>query len=154
MASIIDAIEGVYDGALAGIREIIDRVQQRVQQRQEREQQVTQLTAQSGDRFRIEPDQVPQVIADLDEALNRIQIIRGRAEWIAYTGAPGNDEVSQNAVRQIGEMAMGTQGSLRAALDAYEAEIVKTKDKLRAQLQTYLGTEQINVPPATAWPSG
>jgi hypothetical protein len=150
VASIIDGLENVWDFVFSGVQAVLSGAEHR----REQEQRVNQLTASSGDRFRIEPEQVPQVIADLDEALKRVQLIRSRAEWLAFTSAPGYDEVSLNAVRQIGEMAMGDQGSLRAALDAYEQEIIKTKDKLRAQLQTYLGIEQVNVPPATAWPSG
>ena len=145
-------IEGVWDDAMAGIREFIERVQARVQHRQDQEQRVAQLTASSGDRFRIEPDQVPQVIADLHSALTRIQEIRMQAHTIANTVAPGSDEVSTNAVLQVGQMAMGSDGSLKAALDAYEAEITKTIDGLDQDLRTYLGTERVNVPPAAAWP--
>lgn len=145
-------IEGVWDDAIAGIREVIDRVQQQVQYRQDREQRVAELTANSGSRFRIEPDLVPQVIADLKSALVRVRDIRRQAETIANTPPPGSDEVSTNAVGQIGEMAMGDEGSLKAALDAYELEIVRTIDGLERDLQTYLGTEQINVPPASVWP--
>jgi hypothetical protein len=154
VASIIDSIEGVWDAALESVRDAIAQAEARIQRRHDQEQQVNQLTASSGDRFRIEPDQVPQVIADLDEAVVQIHNIRTQAEAIASTSAPGYDEVSNNAVRQISEMAMGADGSLRVALDSYENEIVKTKEKLRAQLQTYLGMEQVNVPPASAWPAG
>lgn len=149
MASLI---EGVWDDAIAGIREIIDRVQARVQYRRDQEQLVEQLTASSGDRFRIEPDQVPQVIADLSSALDRIQDIRSQANVIANTVAPGSDEVSRNAVQQIGQMAMGADGSLKVALDAYEREIAKTIAGLQDDLRTYLGIERVNIPSAAAWP--
>jgi hypothetical protein len=75
-----------------------------------------------------------------------------QANTIADTVAPGSDEVSTNAVLMIGEMAMGAQGSLKAALDAYEAEITKTINGLDQDLKTYLGTEHVNVPPPAAWP--
>lgn len=149
MASLI---EGVWDNAIDGIRDIIDQVQARVQHRHEREQRVAELTASTGSRFRIEPDQVPQVIADLRSALDRIQDIRWQAHTIANTSAPGSDEVSTNAAQQIGQMAMGTDGSLKAALDAYEIEITKTINGLEQDLKTYLGTEQVNVPPPSVWP--
>lgn len=154
MTGFIQTVEGIWDDALDGVRRAVEQVATRIHHRHEQEQQVTQLTQGSGSRFRIEPEQVPQVIADLDEALIRVQGIRVQAEAIASTMPPGYDEISSNATSQIGQMAMGSEGSLRAALDAYEQEIVKTKDKLRVQLQTYLGTEQLNVPPAAAWSHG
>jgi hypothetical protein len=145
-------IEGMWDDAIAGIRQLIERVQARDRNRHEQERLVAQLTASSGDRFRIEPDQIPQVIADLHSALGRIKEIRIQADSIANTVAPGSDEVSTNAVLQIGHMAMGEERSLKAALDVYEAEINKTIDGLEQDLKTYLGTEHLNIPPATAWP--
>jgi hypothetical protein len=145
-------IEGMWDDAIAGIRQLVERVQARDRNRHEQERLVAQLTASSGDRFRIEPDQIPQVIADLHSALIRIRAIRHQAETIANTAAPGSDEVSTNAVLQIGEMAMGEDGSLKSALDAYEAEIIKTIDGLEQDLRTYIGVEHINIPPAAAWP--
>jgi hypothetical protein len=141
-------MEGVWNDAIVGIQDVAERAQHR----NERRQQVTRLTMNSGDRFRIEPDEVPQVIADLRSALNRVQDIRWQAQTIANTVAPGSDEVSMNAVRQIGQMAMGADGSLKAALDAYELEIKKTIAGLEDDLRTYLGIERVNVPPAAAWP--
>lgn len=148
MAGIVQGVGGIWDAAISGVREMIDDVVDGV-----RRQQVNQYTQASGDRFRIEPDEVPQVLADLRAALDRVRDIRTEAQAIAYTPSPGSDEVSRNAVLQIGEMAMGSEGSLKAALDAYELEIVKTINKLERELQTYLGTEEINVPPAAAWPA-
>jgi hypothetical protein len=141
-------IEGVWDDAMASIRDLVQNAQQH---RRDQEQRVAQLTASSGDRFRVDPDQVPQVIADLNSALDRIQDIRLQAMTITITTAPGSDGVSTNAVRQISEMAMGSEGSLKAALDAYEAEIVKTIAGLEQDLRTYLRTEALNIPPAAAW---
>ena len=149
MASLI---EGVWDDAMAGIRDLLQPGIDKAQHRQEQERRVAQLTASSGDRFRIEPDQVPQVIADLHSALARIREIRKQAEAIANTVPPGSDEVSTNAVVQIGQMAMGDEGSLKAALDAYETEITKTINGLHQDLKTYLDTEHLNIPPAAAWP--
>jgi len=145
-------LEGFWDEAIDDIRQYIEQVQAQVQHRRDREQRVAELTASSGNRFRVEPDQVPQVIADLRSALDRIRDIRRQAQIIANTTEPGSDEVSRNAVRQIGEMAMGTDGSLKAALDAYEIEITKTIAGLEDDLRTYLGVEQVNVPPAAVWP--
>lgn len=148
MAGIVQGVGGIWDAAISGVRDMIDDVVDGV-----RRQQVNQYTQASGDRFRIEPAEVPQVLADLRAALDRVRDIRTEAQAIAYTPSPGSDEVSRNAVRQIGEMAMGSEGSLKAALDAYELEIVKTINKLERELQTYLGTEEINVPSAAAWPA-
>ena len=152
MTGIIHSVEGVWDAAVSGVREAVERVVAGVRHRHDQEEQVVRYTQASGERFRIEPAEVPQVLADLRTALDRVRRIRGEAQAIAYTPAPGSDEVSQNAVRQIGEMAMGSDGSLKAALDAYELEITKTIAKLERDLQTYLGTEELNVPPASAWP--
>ncbi len=152
MTGIIQSVEGIWDSALSGVREAVERVVAGVRHRQDQEEQVVRYTQASGDRFRIEPAEVPQVLADLRAALERVRKIRRDAQAIAYTPAPGSDEVSRNAVLQIGEMAMGAGGSLKDALDAYELEIAKTIAKLERDLQTYLGTEEINVPPAAAWP--
>jgi hypothetical protein len=141
-------VEGVGNDAITGIREVAKQAQHR----SERRQQVVRLTMNSGDRFRVEPEEVPQVIADLRSALNRVQDLRWQAQTIANTAAPGSDEVSMNVVRQIGQMAMGSDGSLKAALDAYEREIKKTIAGLENDLRTYLGIERANVPPARAWP--
>jgi hypothetical protein len=148
VAGIVQGVGGIWDAAISGVRDMIDDVVDGV-----RRQQVTQYTQASGERFRIEPAEVPQVLADLRSALDRVRDIRTEAQAIAYTPAPGSDEVSRNAVLQIGQMAMGSEGSLKAALDAYELEIVKTINKLETDLKTYLGTEELNVPPAAAWPA-
>lgn len=151
MAGIVQGVEGIWDAAMSGVRAAVEGVVAGVR-RMDQEQQVVRYTQASGERFRIEPAEVPQVLADLRSALDRVRRIRREAEAIAYTPSPGSDEVSRNAVRQIGEMAMGADGSLKAALDAYELEITKTIAKLERDLLTYLGTEEINVPPAAAWP--
>lgn len=151
MTSIAAGLAGIWDDVVDAARDAIVYVQ--AQHRRVREDQVAQLTAGSGERFRIEPDQVPQVIADLEAALVRLRDIRRRAEYIAHTPPPGRDEISDNAVRQIGEMAMGDAGSLRAALDVYEEEIRKTINRLDMDLKNYLNTESYNVPPASAWPA-
>ncbi|HEY0639639.1 MAG TPA: hypothetical protein VGD67_18480 [Pseudonocardiaceae bacterium] len=148
MAGIIHGVEGIWDAAVSAVTRVVERVQYRANQ----QQQVAEYTQASGERFRIEPADVPQVIADLRSALDKVRDIRTQAQAIAFTPAPGSDEVSRNAVRQIGQMAMGSEGSLKAALDAYEIEIVKTINKLEADLRAYLRTEELNVPPASVWP--
>lgn len=142
MTSILSGIGGIWDSVIDAATGVVRGV---------RQEQATQYAAASGERFRLEPEEVPQVIADLESALLRITDIRRRAEFIAHTVPPGIDEVSTNAALQIGQMAMGPQGSLKAALDAYEAEITKTIAGLRTELQTYLETETINVPPPSTW---
>lgn len=151
MAGIVQGIEGIWDAAVSGVVAAVEGVVAGVR-RMDQEQQVVQYTQASGQRFRIEPAEVPQVLADLRAALDRVRDIRTEAQAIAYTPSPGSDEVSRNAARQIGDMAMGSEGSLKAALDAYELEITKTIAKLERDLQLYLGTEELNVPPAAAWP--
>jgi hypothetical protein len=106
-----------------------------------------------GGQFFIDLDRAPQVIADLEAALRRVEEMywaAGRAVNVAL--APGEDVVSVNAAEQVAKMTSGPEGSLTAALFAYQARLRETIDGLRQQLQTYHQTEEVNTPPASAVP--
>lgn len=100
-----------------------------------------------GGMFRIDPDLAPQAIADLRHAAALLKQEVQEAEQLANIEPPGLDKVSAEAVRIFGEMAIGPQGSLRAALEGGVAELERQADKLEADLKTYLQVEEINTPP-------
>jgi hypothetical protein len=113
----------------------------------------TSPAGSGGGRFFIDLDRAPQVIADLEAALRRVEEMHqaaGRTGRVAL--APGEDVVSINAANQVAKMTSGPEGSLTAALFAYQGRLRETVDGLRAQLRTYHQTEELNTPPASKVP--
>ncbi len=106
-----------------------------------------------GGQFFLDLDRAPQVIADLEAAMRRVeQMHRAASQAVNVALAPGEDVVSLNAANQVAKMTSGPEGSLTAALFAYQGRLRETIDGLRAQLQTYPQTEEFNTPPASAVP--
>jgi len=107
----------------------------------------------SGGQFFLDLDRAPQVIADLEAALLRVEEMhRAAGQAIRLALAPGEDVVSVNAADQVAKMTSGQEGSLTAALGAYRDRLRETIDGLRQQLRTYHQTEELNTPPASAVP--
>ena len=113
----------------------------------------TSPAGSGGGRFFIDLDRAPQVIADLEAALLRVEgIYRAARRAGRFKFAPGEDVVSVNAANQVAKMTSGPDGSLTAALFAYQGRLRETVDGLRAQLHTYHQTEELNTPPASTVP--
>lgn len=113
----------------------------------------TALAGGSGGHFFLDLDRAPQVIADLEAALLRVeQMYRDAGQAVQATLAPGEDVVSVNAANQVAKMTSGPEGSLTAALFAYQGRLRETTDGLRQQLRTYHQTEELNTPPASKVP--
>lgn len=107
----------------------------------------------SGGQFFLDLDRAPQVIADLEAALDRVEGLYRAARRAGRIGfAPGDDVVSINAANQVAKMTSGPEGSLTAALFAYQGRLRETIDGLHQQLRTYHQTEELNTPPASKVP--
>jgi hypothetical protein len=97
--------------------------------------------------FSIDHERVPQAIADLEHAADFFEDRAQRAARLAHMPAPGLDEVSVNAVIQIGKWASdaGTN-NLEATLIAGAKQLRDLTRRLREELQTYLQIEELNIP--------
>ena len=104
-------------------------------------------SAPGGGHFWVSFDQAPQTISNLRHAARVLEQKRRRAEQLADYPSPGLDEVSNDAVVQIGKAATGEQGSVKLALEAAAAQFEELANEVEATLRTYLQTEQLNLPP-------
>ncbi|MDA3648721.1 hypothetical protein LZ318_10440 [Saccharopolyspora indica] len=71
--------------------------------------------------FHIQPEQLPKVLAGLDEVRAKFEFARDQAMRLANFRAPADDDVTMSAAQKIRERAHGGEGSL---FDTAEALIV------------------------------
>ncbi|MDQ3152052.1 MAG: hypothetical protein M3R63_10135 [Actinomycetota bacterium] len=95
-------------------------------------------------RYLIDPGRAPQTIAAFQKAADDMRLLISRAERLGTIEPPGLDGVSRNAVKEMGEWAMGERGSLRMALDAGAASLEAAAANLQAQLDAFLAAEGVN----------
>lgn len=95
-------------------------------------------------------ERVPQSIADLEHAADYLESQAEVARRLAHIPAPGLDGVSVNAAAQIGKWASDSgANNLEANLRAGAIQLRDLAQKLRADLQTYLQAEELNIPNAS-----
>lgn len=105
------------------------------------------FSAPGGGYFWVSFDQAPQTISNLYHAAWVLDQKRRKAEQLARYPSPGLDEVSNDAVVQIGKAATGEQGSVTVAFDAAARKFEDLAKSMEATLKTYHQTEQLNLPP-------
>lgn len=101
-----------------------------------------------GGMFRVRPEHVPAVIAGFEEAIRELDEIRLQALDLQRIGAPGDDEFSAQAAREIARQASEEPGRHGWANQLYRDALQATVDNLHAQLATYQRTESDN---AAGW---
>jgi hypothetical protein len=100
--------------------------------------------------FSIDYERVPQAIADLEHAAKFFEDRAKVAQSLAKISPPGVDGVSLNAVAQIGKWASDDGvNNLEATLLAGSRQLKELAQKLREDLKTYLGVEELNIPQPT-----
>ena len=100
--------------------------------------------------FSIDYVRVPQAIADLEHAAKFFEDRAKVAQSLARISPPGVDGVSLNAVAQIGKWASDDGvNNLEATLLAGSRQLKALAQKLREDLKTYLGVEELNIPNPT-----
>ena len=104
-------------------------------------------SAPGGGYFWVSFDQAPQTIANLRHAAWVLRAEARKAEQLANYPSPGLDEVSNDAVVQIGKAATGEQGSVTVAFEASAAKFEELANGVEATLKTYLQAEKLNLPP-------
>ncbi|MBB5159615.1 hypothetical protein [Saccharopolyspora phatthalungensis] len=62
--------------------------------------------------FHIQPDQLPRVLAGLDEVLAKYELAREQAAQLANVTPPFGDDVTVAAFKKISERAQGGEGCL------------------------------------------
>jgi len=100
------------------------------------------LRAGAVGHFRVDVDRAPQAIAAFQKAADDMRTLLKRAQDLANIPAPGLDAVSVNAVREMGQWAVGPDGSLRAALLGGSARLEDAARELQRQLDAHLQAEQ------------
>lgn len=106
------------------------------------------VAAGGGGMFRVRPEHVPAVIAGLEEAIRELESINRQALRLQDIGAPGDDEYSAQAAREIARQAGEEPGRHGWANRLYREALQATIDNLHAQLATYQRTEADN---AAGW---
>jgi hypothetical protein len=100
--------------------------------------------------FSIDYERVPQAIADLEHAAKFFESRAKIAEGLANILPPGVDGVSLNAAIQIGKWASDHgENNLAATLAAGAKQLEELAQRLREELKTYLGVEELNIPKPT-----
>ncbi|APU12359.1 MULTISPECIES: hypothetical protein [Actinoalloteichus] len=95
--------------------------------------------------FELDPERLPQAIADLEEARSRIIDIAQEARELGLeTPNQGSDGVSSNAGLQISRVAGGQDGALFNANEAYLEALNATIDNFKAMLADYHSVEDAN----------
>jgi hypothetical protein len=122
-----------------GLGNVWDRMfQDAAENRKTHQQDIADNVHGAGGHFSIDPAQAKQVIAACHAALDRLTEIRQYTTYmVSGIHAPGSDSVSENAVKQIGNMVGGADGSFMKALDAYQKKIENTIDGLEENLKQY-----------------
>ncbi|WP_157442320.1 hypothetical protein [Actinoalloteichus fjordicus] len=98
------------------------------------------------DAYELDPEKLPQAIADLEAAYIAAQALLERSRDMALI-RPGNgvDEVSDNAAVQLNRLADDpTVGSLAATGRGLTDAISETRAKFKRMLADYLELEDVN----------
>ncbi|MBB5923916.1 hypothetical protein FHR81_004989 [Actinoalloteichus hoggarensis] len=98
------------------------------------------------DAYELDPEKLPQAIADLEEAYLAAQSLRNRVSRLMEI-RPGNgsDEVSINAAVQLNRIAIDESiGSLAKTQRELVDAIGETRDKFKRMLADYLHLEDVN----------
>ncbi|AHH94530.1 hypothetical protein [Kutzneria albida] len=82
--------------------------------------------------LQVAPDRLPTLKAGWIAAQEEFLSIKRDSHWLRSVGAPGNDEVSKQAVKNLGRMAGDEEGFLGKTLDdcvAYCQHVIDEVDK-------------------------
>ncbi|ASO22991.1 hypothetical protein FHR81_003653 [Actinoalloteichus hoggarensis] len=98
------------------------------------------------DSYEVDPELLPQAIADLKYAFIELHKLRERASDLAQNPpGQGDDEVSLNSGTQLSRIAGDpSKGSLIHTINAYQDAIASTIDKFEQMLAAYLNLEDVN----------
>jgi hypothetical protein len=91
--------------------------------------------------FAVHPEQLPTLRAGFQQAKDKLLEIRNKAGDLRYIDAPGADEVSVKAVKQLGKKAGDDDGCLGKAVNDALARVQHVIDQVDATMQTYQRTE-------------
>lgn len=88
--------------------------------------------------FQLDLDQAPQAITAFRQVADQLRDLMDEAGRLVEVRAPGDDGVSLNAVKEIGQWAISEEpGSLRWALESGAIQLEKTADALERSLATH-----------------
>jgi len=100
--------------------------------------------------FTIDIELAPQAIADLEAAAVFLERRADSVQAMTWIPAPGVDEISLHAVEQIGKWAAdNSENNLYATLRTGAEQLRVLVAKLKADLQTYLQVDELDLPPAS-----
>ncbi|APU17830.1 hypothetical protein UA75_29720 [Actinoalloteichus sp. GBA129-24] len=99
-----------------------------------------------GDSYQVDPELLPQAIADLIEARSQLRDLRQKAQELARNRpGRGADQVSLNSGTELSRVAGdASSGSLIHTVNMYEEAIDATLENFRQMLASYLELEDVN----------
>jgi len=86
-----------------------------------------------GGAIRIDIEQAPAIIAEIDKAIDHVREITRMAYAASQMKPPGDDEFSRHAIRGIGE----AEDRHKTANHAYQQVLTATRDKLKQSFDAY-----------------
>ncbi|KAA5825880.1 hypothetical protein ABT337_24915 [Saccharopolyspora hirsuta] len=94
--------------------------------------------------FHIQPDQLPKVLAGLDEVRAAYVAAQDRVTLLAQVVPPFADEVTVNAVSRIRERARGGEGSLYDTAEGLLNWVDNFKEAVRAAIADHQRIDEEN----------
>lgn len=142
-----DLLGGTALGALTGAQPPQEGPIARALDPQESPLLAPLLGASGGARFSIDLDRAPQAISDLKAAAIYLRKRAELARDLSMVPAPGADGVSQYVMETLGRWAVGDgAGNLDSTLRAGAFQLSTFAEKLEADVRTYFGVDEFDLP--------
>lgn len=93
--------------------------------------------AAGGKSFEIQPDQLPKVLAGLDEVRAKFAEAREGAAELANTAPPFTDDVTMNVAKRIAEQAGGADGSLVKTTEGMIKWVENFRDTVKKAIEDH-----------------
>jgi hypothetical protein len=106
-------------------------------------QDLTSILLGPAQHFQLDLDQAPQTITAFRQVAQGLRDLMVDAGRLAEVRAPGQDVVSINAAKEIGQWAVSEEpGSLRWALESGAQELEKVADALERSVATHWNIDE------------
>jgi hypothetical protein len=99
----------------------------------------------AGGAFSVDVERAPQVLNDLENARQELEDLKVEARFLGKVDPQSDDEVSRDAAKVLGAVAVGGPGSLVEALDAGVAHLDGLIGAIRSELNAYRAADRTNV---------
>ncbi|RKT81963.1 hypothetical protein SAMN05421805_12675 [Saccharopolyspora antimicrobica] len=101
-------------------------------------------TYAGAETFHIQPEQLPKVLAGLDEVRAKYEFARDKAAQLGNFPAPAVDDVTTRAVQKFCERASGAEGSLFTTAEALIAWVEAFEKAVQAAIRDHQRIDEDN----------